>query len=102
MGWFDKVENSSGAIASRLSTDTLSIRGAVGDQLGIIIQNLVSVVAAYVIAFIAGWKMTLVLTATAPLVGVGAWLGAKAMLGFSNEVCVYLPVCYVVWASHSV
>lgn len=57
--------------------------------MGIIIQNLVSVVAAYVIAFIAGWKMTLVITAIAPLVGVGAWLGAKAMLGFSNQVCVF-------------
>lgn len=87
MGWFDKEENSSGAIAGRLSTDTLHIRGAVGDQLGMIVQNLVTIIGAYVIAFTAGWKMTLVITAVVPLLGVGAWINAKFMLGFSSKVC---------------
>ena len=86
MGWYDQVENSSGAISARLSTDTLSIRGAVGDQLGLIMQNLVTIIAAYVIAFSAGWKMTLVITAVVPLVAASAFIGAKAMMGFSNEV----------------
>ena len=86
MGWYDKEENSSGAIAGRLSTDTLSIRGAVGDQMGLIIQNLVTIIGAYVIAFSAGWKMTLVITATVPLLGISAWTNAKFLKGFSTEV----------------
>lgn len=86
MGWFDQEENSSGAIAARLSTDTLYIRGAVGDQLGLIIQTLVTIIAAYIIAFLASWKMTLVITATVPLLGAGAWINAKFMLGFSSKV----------------
>lgn len=91
VGWFDQEENSSGAIAARLSTDTLYIRGAVGDQLGLIIQTLVTIIAAYVIAFTASWKMTLVITATVPLLGTGAWINAKFMLGFSSKVCACCP-----------
>ncbi len=86
VGWYDKEENSSGAIAGRLSTDTLSIRGAVGDQLGLIIQNLVTIIGAYVIAFSAGWKMTLVVTATVPLLAISAWTNHKFLTGFSVEV----------------
>ncbi|KAA6419418.1 MAG: ATP-binding cassette transporter [Trebouxia sp. A1-2] len=85
VGWYDKEENSSGAIAGRLSTDTLSIRGAVGDQLGLIIQNLVTIIGAYVIAFTAGWKMTLVITATVPLLGLSAWTNVKFQKGFFTE-----------------
>ena len=32
VGWFDREENSSGALSSRLSSDTSAIRGALGDQ----------------------------------------------------------------------
>ena len=32
VGWYDREENASGALASRLSTDTAAIRGALGDQ----------------------------------------------------------------------
>ena len=32
VGWFDREENASGALASRLSADTAAIRGALGDQ----------------------------------------------------------------------
>lgn len=97
VGWFDQEENSSGAIAARLSTDTLYIRGAVGDQLGLIIQTLVTIVAAYIIAFTASWKMTLVITATVPLLGSGAWINAKFMMGYSSKV---RPHCTVaVWGS---
>ena len=36
VGFFDFTENSVGALASRLSTDALLIRGAVGDAVGIV------------------------------------------------------------------
>jgi ABC transporter transmembrane region len=45
IGWFDRDENSSGAIASRLSQDALNVKGAVGDQMGLILQNLVCAAA---------------------------------------------------------
>ena len=32
VGWFDREENASGALSSRLSADTSAVRGALGDQ----------------------------------------------------------------------
>lgn len=54
IAFFDLDENSSGALSSQLSVDTASIRGAVGDQLGLLAQNLVTFAAGYIIAFING------------------------------------------------
>lgn len=93
VGWFDKVENSSGAIAGRLSTDTLYIRGAVGDQMGVIVQSLVTIIGAYVIAFTAGWRMTLVITAAVPLLGAGAWINTKFEMGFADKVHTLTACC---------
>lgn len=42
MGWFDREENASGALSSRLSADTAAIRGALGDQIGLMVQNIVT------------------------------------------------------------
>ena len=43
-----------------------------------------------VIAFIAGWKMTLVVTAVVPLLGLAAYINTKFMGGFSSEVYMLL------------
>lgn len=86
LGWFDRDENSSGAIAGRLSLDTTHIRGAVGDQIGLVAQNLVTVIAGYIIAFTAGWRMTLVVTACVPVLGLATWIHTSFMLGVSNKV----------------
>ncbi len=54
--------------------------------MGVLVQNLATFVAGYAIAFSAGWKMTLVITATLPLLMFSAWTEAKFMQGFSDEV----------------
>ena len=46
VGWFDREENASGALASRLSADTAAIRGALGDQIGLMVQNLITFAGA--------------------------------------------------------
>ena len=46
VGWFDREENASGALSSRLSADTAAIRGALGDQIGLLVQNLVTFAGA--------------------------------------------------------
>ena len=43
--WFDDDKNSSGRLGSSLSTDAASIRGAVGDVFGMVVQNLACMVA---------------------------------------------------------
>lgn len=85
IGFFDRKENSSGAIVGRLASDTVLVRGAVGDQIAVILQNLVTIIAAYIIAFTAAWSMTLLVTATLPLLAVANYFQTKFMTGFSNE-----------------
>ena len=40
LAWFDAEENSSGRLASKLEEDAVNIRGALGDQIAVIVQNL--------------------------------------------------------------
>ena len=86
MAFFDKAENTSGSLTARLGVDTASIRGAVGDQVGVLVQNLTTFIAAYIIAFSSGWKMTLVITAMLPLLIFATFTESKLMQGFANEV----------------
>jgi ATP-binding cassette, subfamily B (MDR/TAP), member 1 len=85
VAWFDRTENSSGAIVGRLSADTVAVRGAVGDQMALIVQNLVTVVASYVIAFASSWSMTLVVTATLPVLGFSTVVQNKFFVGFTSD-----------------
>lgn len=70
VGWFDKPENSSGAIGARLSTDAASVRGLVGDALAQTVQDLSSVVAGLTIAFATCWQLAFIILALIPLVGI--------------------------------
>jgi len=47
MGWFDVDEHASGAVAGRLATDAAYLRGAVGDQVAVVAQNLVTCIAGF-------------------------------------------------------
>jgi ATP-binding cassette, subfamily B (MDR/TAP), member 1 len=81
VGWFDKDTNTSGALSSRLSSDAPAVRGAVSDVMGVTVQNVVTLVAGYIIAFINGWRMTLLITAVLPLVGFSSWMQMKFFTG---------------------
>ena len=52
IGWFDRDENTSGALSAKLSTDSSYVRGAVGDTLGLLAQNASTLVTGYVIGFV--------------------------------------------------
>mmetsp|Transcript_10713 Transcript_10713/g.25404 ORF Transcript_10713/g.25404 Transcript_10713/m.25404 type:complete len:1267 (+) Transcript_10713:289-4089(+) len=79
VGWFDRDENNSGALTSMLGTDAAHIRGAVGDTFGIIAQNLFTLGAGFVIAFLNDWRMTLVIIAAVPLIVVAGIIQAKLL-----------------------
>lgn len=85
ISFFDKKENSSGAIVGRLASDTVFVRGAVGDQAGVLLQNIVTMIGALAIAFSASWSMCLVVLATLPILAVANVFQTKFMMGFSSE-----------------
>ncbi|XP_010518387.1 PREDICTED: ABC transporter B family member 4 [Camelina sativa] len=85
VGWFDEPENSSGTIGARLSADAATIRGLVGDALAQTVQNLSSILAGLIIAFLACWQLSFVVLAMLPLIALNGFLYMKFMTGFSAD-----------------
>ncbi|KAG0586096.1 hypothetical protein KC19_2G063800 [Ceratodon purpureus] len=86
VSWFDKDENSSGQISARLSADATTVKGAIGDRISMLVQNLSLVVATAVIAFSLQWQMALVVLATFPLQVLAAIVEQNFLKGFSGDV----------------
>ncbi|XP_042562242.1 bile salt export pump-like [Clupea harengus] len=74
IGWFDC--NSVGELNTRMSDDINKINDAIADQVGIFIQRFTTFVCGFLMGFVKGWKLTLVIIAVSPLIGVGAALMA--------------------------
>ncbi|RDX94816.1 ABC transporter B family member 4, partial [Mucuna pruriens] len=85
IGWFDKAENSSGALGARLSTDAASIRTLVGDALGLLVQDIATAITALVIAFEANWQLSLIILVLVPLVLLNGNVTMKSMQGFNKD-----------------
>ncbi|KAL9994671.1 putative ABC-type xenobiotic transporter [Helianthus debilis subsp. tardiflorus] len=89
VGWFDKPENSSGAIGARLSADAANVRGLIGDALAQIVQDASSAAAGLVIAFAACWQLAFVIVALVPIMSVNAYVQMQYLKGFSNAKYMY-------------
>ncbi|KAJ3083808.1 Multidrug resistance protein 1, partial [Quaeritorhiza haematococci] len=73
IAWFDT--KGTGDITNRLTADINLIQDGISEKLGLVIQYTSSFIAGFVVAFIKGWKLALVITATIPVVG-----GSTAMM----------------------
>lgn len=78
----------SGAIGARLSTDASSVKSLVGDTLALIVENLATVTTGVVIAFVANWKLALMILVMVPLVGLQGYAQMKFLHGFSADAKV--------------
>jgi ATP-binding cassette, subfamily B (MDR/TAP), member 1 len=85
VGWYDEERNSSGILASKLSADALAVKGQFGDTMGMLTQNLVTLVAGYIIAGIYSWRMMLVVTATVPLLGIAVVIQTRLILQYVSR-----------------
>lgn len=90
VSWFDEPDHSSGAIGARLSTDSASVKSMVGDALGLLVQNVATIIAGLVIAFEANWQMALIVIVLLPLVGVNGYVQMKFNKGFSADSKVWI------------
>ncbi|KAK3432843.1 hypothetical protein EUGRSUZ_D00348, partial [Eucalyptus grandis] len=85
ISWFDNPANSSGAVGARLSTDASTMRSIVGDTLALIVQNVATVTAGLLIAFIANWILAFIVIAVSPLILAEGIIQAKFLQGFSAD-----------------
>ncbi|WVZ69174.1 hypothetical protein U9M48_018005 [Paspalum notatum var. saurae] len=85
VAWFDNASNSSGALGTRLSVDALNVRRLAGDNLALIVQTIASLTTGFVIAFVADWRLALIITCVIPLVGAQGYAQVKFLKGFSEN-----------------
>uniref|UniRef100_A0AAY5KQC5 ATP-binding cassette, sub-family B (MDR/TAP), member 11a n=1 Tax=Esox lucius TaxID=8010 RepID=A0AAY5KQC5_ESOLU len=78
IGWFDC--NSVGELNTRISDDINKINNAIADQVSIFIERISTFIFGFMVGFIGGWKLTLVVIAVSPLIGLAAGLMAVARL----------------------
>lgn len=73
MAFFDKPENSAGALVARLSSDPQNLQELISLNIALLLINIVNVGSSCILAIAVGWKLGLVLVfgALPPLVACG-------------------------------
>nr|CAB3446863.1 unnamed protein product [Digitaria exilis] len=67
IGWFDREENSTGAICSQLAKDSNAVRSLVGDRMALVMQAGSAVLIACTMGMAIAWRLALVMLAVQPL-----------------------------------
>jgi len=74
IGFFDREENSAGALTSFLSTETVSLAGISGPTLATILQVSATLIVGFILSIVIAWKFALVCIATIPLLIAAGFL----------------------------
>uniref|UniRef100_A0A8C6TG74 Bile salt export pump n=1 Tax=Neogobius melanostomus TaxID=47308 RepID=A0A8C6TG74_9GOBI len=74
IGWFDCT--SVGELNTRMSDDINKINDAIADQVAVFLQRFTTFVCGFCVGFVKGWKLTLVIVAASPLIGIATGLMA--------------------------
>ncbi|KAL3502323.1 hypothetical protein ACH5RR_036772 [Cinchona calisaya] len=77
VGWFDNVNNSSGALCSRMSTNAATLRKVIGDAVPMAAQNSVTIIAGLVLVFSKYWELAMLTFAFLPPLIITGWLELK-------------------------
>uniref|UniRef100_A0A7N8X5Y4 ATP-binding cassette, sub-family B (MDR/TAP), member 4 n=1 Tax=Mastacembelus armatus TaxID=205130 RepID=A0A7N8X5Y4_9TELE len=83
IGWFDVTET--GELNTRLTDDVYKIQEGIGDKVGMLIQAFSTFFSSFIIGFFKGWKLTLVLLAVSPALGISAALFSKVLASFTSK-----------------
>ncbi|XP_055388386.1 LOW QUALITY PROTEIN: ATP-dependent translocase ABCB1-like [Condylostylus longicornis] len=86
MSFFDHPDHTTGTLSQILSSDVLLIKGWSGDNIGIIIQNVASMVAGVIIAFTANAKLAAVALAAFLVMIPASAARMKFMKGSTKEI----------------
>ncbi|XP_057857949.2 ABC transporter B family member 19-like [Cryptomeria japonica] len=84
ISWFDKDENGSLKISSRISSDGTHVKSVI-EQVFLIAQNLTNIVASLIICFTAQWQVSLILFAAYPILVLGNMSQKMSDKGFGGD-----------------
>ncbi|KAJ2312615.1 hypothetical protein IWW54_001986, partial [Coemansia sp. RSA 2705] len=73
IGWFDTVKP--GELTTRITKDVNLVQEGMGEKFGFVFMNVAGFLAAFIIAFVKGWKMTFICLLVVPfIVAAGGYL----------------------------
>ncbi|XP_022358801.1 multidrug resistance protein 1-like, partial [Enhydra lutris kenyoni] len=75
IGWFDVHDV--GELNTRLTDDVSKINEGIGDKIGMFFQSIATFFIGFIVGFTRGWKLTLVILAISPVLGLSAAIWAK-------------------------
>ncbi|CAM2105501.1 ATP-binding cassette sub-family B member 5 isoform X1 [Lepidochelys kempii] len=88
LSWFDS--SNSGELNTRLTEDINKINDGIGDKVAQLFQNMSTFTVGIVIGFVKGWKLTLVILSTSPLIVLSAAFCSKMIITLtSKELTAY-------------
>lgn len=83
ISWFDV--NETGELNTRLTDDIYKIQEGIGDKVGMLIQSFTTFFSSFIIGFVKGWKLTLVILAVSPVLGMSAGLFSMVLTSFTSK-----------------
>ncbi|CEP14310.1 hypothetical protein [Parasitella parasitica] len=66
MSWFDKAAD--GSLNTRLASDTQLIQDGISEKMGLLVQLVAQFIGGFVVAFVKGWQVAVIMLATLPLI----------------------------------
>ena len=74
-----------GSLTTKLAQDASVVEAAVGKNVGVIVQNVCTVIVALVIALVTGWELTLVMLCMMPLLVIGNIIETRSYMTFAGK-----------------
>nr|XP_016481676.1 PREDICTED: ABC transporter B family member 14-like [Nicotiana tabacum] len=88
LAWFEKPENSTGSLTSRIVNETSTVKAIIADRMSVIVQCISSILIATTVSMKVNWRMGLVAWAVKPCHFIGGMVQAKSAKGFSSDSAV--------------
>ncbi|XP_061918767.1 ATP-dependent translocase ABCB1-like isoform X1 [Entelurus aequoreus] len=83
IGWFDV--NDTEELNTHLTEDVYKIQEGIGDKVGMLLQSISTFIFSFVVGIRKGWKLTLVVLAICPLLGLTAALFSGMLTSFTSK-----------------
>ncbi|KAK3779561.1 hypothetical protein RRG08_045306 [Elysia crispata] len=85
IAWFDDAENETGKLTARLSLEASAVQGALKTSLGYSTLACGTVISSFVVAFVLGWRLALMLVCFVPLTFISGLMSMKVYSGAFTE-----------------